>query len=198
MLAALLAYLLGSIPFGYLLYRLRRNEDIRETGSGNIGATNVFRTAGFLPAAATLLLDAAKGYLAVVLAAEIEVSASAIGLAAVLAIVGHCYPVFLGFMGGKGVATGLGAFLAIAPFATLLCALLFVLVAATARYVSLASICAAAAFPLVMVARDTYAEPILAAAFAGAGLIIFRHRANMQKLRAGTESRISLRRSLPR
>jgi len=189
MLAALAAYLLGSVPFGYVLYRLRRGEDIRATGSGNIGATNVFRAAGFLSAAATLLLDAAKGYLAVWLAAQLTAHSSlAMSLAAILVIAGHCFPVFLKLRGGKGVATGLGAFLAISPTAVLICAVLFVIVGAVWRYVSLASMAAVAAFPLVLLAQGSRPLPLVIAAFAAAGLILARHRANMQRLRAGTET----------
>ena len=196
-LAALAAYLLGSIPFGYLLYRLRQGEDIRDTGSGNIGATNVLRAAGLLPGAATLLLDAAKGYVAVWLAAKMTASPQVMGLAAFLAIAGHCFPIFLKFRGGKGVAPGMGAFLAISPSAVLICAVFFVIDLAMSGYVSVASIAAAAVFPLVLLWSGGYSSSILTAAVAGAGLIILRHRANMQRLRAGTERRISWRRSRP-
>ena len=190
-LAAASAYLLGSIPFGYLLYRLRRGEDIRSQGSGNIGATNVFRVAGILPGAATLVLDAGKGWFAVALASRIAAgSPLAIALAAVLVIVGHCFPVFLKFHGGKGVATGLGAFLRISPAAILICMVLFALVAARWRYASLASMAAAGAFPFALLALGETSAPRFAASLTGAGLILLRHRANMQRLRAGTESRI--------
>ena len=195
LLSGLLAYLLGSIPFGYLLYRLRESRDIRDTGSGNIGATNVFRAAGLAAAVATLLLDAAKGYLAVSLAAYLTAnSQSAQGLAAFLVIVGHAFPVFLKFRGGKGVAPGLGAFLAIAPATVLITMVIFVLVAIAWRYVSLASITAAAAFPFILAAGGNVSPALLAAALLGAGLIIARHRSNIHRLRMGTESPIVLRR----
>jgi glycerol-3-phosphate acyltransferase PlsY len=194
----LLAYLLGSIPFGYLLYRYREGRDIRDTGSGNIGATNVFRAAGMAPAITTLLLDASKGYLAVYLTAHAAAdSQSARGAAALLVILGHVFPLFLKFRGGKGVATGFGAFLAIAPFSALICAGIFVLVVLTWRYVSLASITAAAAFPLVMAAREDASPLLLAAAVLGAALIVMCHRSNMQRLWTGTEVQIPSRKRTP-
>lgn len=187
-LAATVAYLLGSIPFGYLLYRLRSGQDIRTTGSGNIGATNVFRAAGFLPAAATLLLDAGKGYAAVFLAERMTADSSqAVAVAIVLVLVGHCFPIFLNFRGGKGVATGLGAFAVISPYATLMCTIYFAIDMAMFGYVSLASVLAAAIFPFVLLLLGGYPFPILIAAFAAAGLIVFRHRENIQRLKAGTE-----------
>jgi len=195
LLSGLLAYLLGSIPFGYLLYRLREGRDIRDTGSGNIGATNVFRAAGLAVAVATLLLDAAKGYLAVSLAAHLTANSQpAQGLAAFLVIAGHAFPIFLKFRGGKGVAPGLGAFLAIAPSAVLITMVIFVLVAIAWRYVSLASITAAAAFPFILAAGGNVSPALLAAALLGAGLIIARHRSNIHRLRMGAESPIVLRR----
>ncbi len=186
--AAAAAYLLGSVPFGYLLYRLRQGGDIRNTGSGNIGATNVLRTAGIAAGAATLLLDAAKGYAAVALAGHLAAGSSdAVSLAAFLAILGHVYPVFLRFRGGKGVATGLGAFLAISPASVLICAMLFLITALVWRYVSLASMVAAGAFPVVLLVRGDGSPSDLAAALLSAGLILSRHRSNIQRLRAGTE-----------
>ena len=189
LLAALSAYLLGSIPFGYLLYRFRQGKDIRSTGSGNIGATNVFRAAGFPAAAVTFLLDAGKGYAAVVIAGQATGgSAIAMAFAVALVMVGHCFPVFLSFRGGKAVATGLGAFLAISPGAVVICMILFTVVLAARRYVSLASIIAAGLFPFVLALGGKAPTPILIASFAGAGLIIIRHRDNIQRLKAGTES----------
>jgi glycerol-3-phosphate acyltransferase PlsY len=191
LLSGLVGYILGSIPFGYLIYRWRQGKDIRNTGSGNIGATNVLRSAGPGAAAATLLLDAGKGWAAVTIASAISGgSPAAIGLGAFAVIAGHCFPLFLRFRGGKGVATGLGAFLAISPSAILICAAIFVLVAAIWRYTSLASMTAAAAFPFILLARGSASPPLLAAGFAGGALIIERHRANIHRLRTGTESRI--------
>ena len=185
--AAAGAYLLGSVPFGYLLYRIRQGGDIRNAGSGNMGATNVVRTAGIAAGAATLLLDAAKGYAAVALAGYLATGSSDAGsLAAFLAILGHVYPVFLKFRGGKGVATGLGAFLVISPVSVLVCAVLFMITSLLSRYVSLASMVAAGTFPLVLLVRDESAFAQLAALLSAA-LILFRHRSNWQRLRSGTE-----------
>ena len=187
-LAAAGAYLLGSVPFGYLLYRFRQGGDIRTAGSGNIGATNVLRTTGIAAGAATLLLDAAKGYAAVALASHLATGSSdAVSLAAFLAILGHIYPVFLKFRGGKGVATGLGAFLAISPVSVLVCGGLFVITLLVSRYVSLASMVAAGAFPLVLLVRGEASASELVAALLSAGLILSRHRSNWQRLRRGTE-----------
>lgn len=186
---AVAAYLFGSIPFGYLLYRLQAGQDIRATGSGNIGATNVFRAGGLLAALATLLLDAGKGYAAVFLAGRLTADfAPALGMAALLVMAGHCFPVFLKFRGGKGVATGLGAFLAISPTAVLLCVLLFAATLTFRRYVSLASMVAAVAFPLVLRMLGERSLPLLIASVAGAGLILARHRDNIHRLHKGTES----------
>ena len=194
-LAALTAYLLGSIPFGYLLYRVRAGGDIRLTGSGNIGATNVLRAAGWLTAAATFALDVGKGYAAVLLAHRMsEGSAQAAAIAIVFVLLGHCFPIFLRFRGGKGVATGFGAFLAVSPAATLICAGFFALDVVMFRYISLASILAGAVFPFVLLILGGYPLPLLAAAFAAAGLIVARHRGNIHRLRSGTELRIGGRR----
>lgn len=188
LLAGLVAYLLGSIPFGYLLFRLRQGADIRTTGSGGIGATNVLRTSGWLAAALTLLLDAGKGYWAVVLAGQLApASTVAAAIAIVLVMAGHCYPVFLGFRGGKGVATGFGAFLAVAPLAVLIGGVVFLVVLALRRIVSLASLSAAVVFPVALAAGRREPWPVLAASVAAAALIVARHRANLQRLRAGTE-----------
>jgi len=184
----LMAYLLGSIPFGYLLYRLRAGQDIRSTGSGNIGATNVLRAAGRGAAAATFALDGAKGYVAVLLAHRMAPDSAAVtALAIASVLVGHCFPVFLRFRGGKGVATGMGAFLAISPEAVLITMLLFAAVLGLRGYVSLASILASGTFPAVLAAGGERSGPILLASFAAAGLIIARHRGNIHRLRRGTE-----------
>jgi acyl phosphate:glycerol-3-phosphate acyltransferase len=187
----LCAYLLGSVPFGYLLYRWRRGADIRSTGSGNIGATNVYRAAGLAAAVLTFLLDAGKGYLAVLLAGRLSDGApTAVAGAAFAVMLGHCFPVFLNFRGGKAVATGLGAFLAVSPLAVLCSATLFIVVLTVRRYVSLASMAGAAAFPIALLIRGGAAPAVLVASFAGAVLIIIRHRGNIQRLRAGTEARL--------
>lgn len=189
----LLSYLLGSIPFGLLLYRLRTQGDLRETGSGNIGATNVLRSAGLPLGLATLFCDALKGYLAVVLASWLtQHSVPLIGLAAFVAIAGHIFSVFLAFRGGKGVATGLGAFLALAPLAILCSILIFALVYAVKRYVSFASILSVGAFPFILLLLDPGNIGEFAAAIASVALIIYRHKGNIQRLREGTELTLSI------
>ena len=202
---AIAAYLLGSIPFGYLLLRVFRGTDVRATGSGNIGATNVARSAPGL-GALTLILDAAKGFGAVLGAMALASSgllgsaapALAAALAAVFAILGHVFPVWLKFKGGKGVATGVGSFLALAPKAVLVVLVIFAAVVMTFRYISLGSIVAAAAFPLVawLLHGDQTSTPAVMAAIVGAAaLIILKHHQNIRRLLAGTEHRFSLKRS---
>ena len=194
-----LAYLLGSIPFGYLLVRVFRNEDIRASGSGNIGATNVARSGAKGLGVATLVLDLGKGVLAVAAALLIakhtglnHVQAYDLAtVAAIAAVVGHIYSVWLGFRGGKGVATALGVFLTLAPLATLCIIVLFALVAALTRYVSLASILACGAFPLLaFVFFVRHPTPIVLAGFLFIpALIIAKHHGNIGRLLNGTESR---------
>ena len=146
-----IAYLLGSIPFGYILVRLFRREDVRQQGSGNIGATNVARSGGTKLGVVTLLLDIGKAYAAVVIARHLAPGVYDVQVAAaVAAVVGHVFPVWLGFRGGKGVATGLGSFLLIAPKCVLVAAGIFIVVVAIFRYVSLGSIVAVAAFPILL------------------------------------------------
>ncbi|MET0621699.1 MAG: glycerol-3-phosphate 1-O-acyltransferase PlsY [Pyrinomonadaceae bacterium] len=192
-----LAYLLGSIPFGYLLVRLRGGGDVRRTGSGGTGATNVSRSAGKRVGVLTLLLDALKGMGAVLVARSLlgagaEWWVCAAGVAAVL---GHVFPVWLRFRGGKGVATGLGVFLVLAPLATMCALVVFVVVVGLWRYVSLGSMTAAAVLPLAVWAlsalgiSDRAAAPVLAVAVTGAALIVFMHRANIGRLLRGEESR---------
>jgi glycerol-3-phosphate acyltransferase PlsY len=199
-LAIVLAYLLGSIPFGYLIVKLSGGGDVRAGGSGGTGATNVTRRAGKGAGVLTLLLDAAKGALAVVLARAwltpnfgINWWVAAVALAV---IVGHCFPVWLRFRGGKGVATGLGVFLVLAPWAVVVIAVVFLLVVWQTRYVSLGSIIAALLMPLLVAlfsyrARQTISlAPLLAVACAGGALIIFMHRANIKRLLHGTENQL--------
>ncbi|MBI3895224.1 MAG: glycerol-3-phosphate 1-O-acyltransferase PlsY [Acidobacteria bacterium] len=189
---ASLAYLLGSIPFGYLVYRLRHGGDIRTTGSGNIGATNVLRTTGITAGVATFVLDSAKGYLAVWLSATLIGNAPVwISLAAVAVILGHILPVFLKFRGGKGVATSFGAFLAISASSVLIVLVIFLIVVTIWHYVSLASIVAAAAFPLAMLMVGGLSTYEVGAGFLGAALVIIRHRSNIYRLLKGTENRIN-------
>jgi glycerol-3-phosphate acyltransferase PlsY len=193
-----IAYLLGSVPTGYLLVRLFRNEDIRSVGSGNIGATNVLRSGGKGLGAATFLLDVLKGAAPVLIAAWIA-SQFATGvlprdleaLAAVVAVLGHMFPVWLGFRGGKGVATGFGVFLVAAPWAALAAIGLFFVVLLLTRYVSLASILGAASFPLFawFMVRGDKPAPFVAAQIIVALLIILKHHQNIRRLATGTEHR---------
>ncbi|HEY4422594.1 MAG TPA: glycerol-3-phosphate 1-O-acyltransferase PlsY [Pyrinomonadaceae bacterium] len=182
------AYLLGSIPFGYLIVRGKSGADIRETGSGGTGATNVSRRAGKAAGVLTLLLDAAKGCVAVLIARAVSGEDWVIAAAAIAALVGHIFPVWLGFRGGKGVATGVGIFLVLAPIALLCAGVVFVAIVVLTRYVSLGSLTAAVLIPvLVWVLSDS--QPLLVAAVVGAALIVFAHRGNIQRLVSGTESR---------
>lgn len=198
-LTALVAYLLGSIPFGYLIVKLTRRGDIRRQGSGNIGATNVARTAGIAAGSLTLLLDAGKGYLAVWLAGRWSGgSIRWMMLAAVFAILGHIFPVWLGFRGGKGVATGLGLFLPICAKAVAAGIILWLLVVWFWRYVSLGSVVAAAALPILiyLLYAPPHAPPeaVTFGAILISLLVIWKHRENMQRVIAGTENRFQWRR----
>ena len=211
------SYLLGSIPFGYLLVRIFRGQDVRNTGSGNIGATNVARTGSRGLAIATLLLDALKGYVAVAFAfwlagshrfTAADVPASLYdsspqmidsrtifllaAVAAFCAILGHMFTVWLRFKGGKGVAAAAGAFVALAPKCLLLSLLLFAIVFALTRYVSLGSIVAAASFPwfvLWLNPAERNTAPILLVITASSALVIVRHKDNIRRLLSGTENR---------
>jgi glycerol-3-phosphate acyltransferase PlsY len=194
------AYLLGSIPFGMLLTKLFAGRDIRNSGSGNIGATNVARVVGPAAGILTLLLDVAKGAAAVWLAGRFsEQNSTALMLAGVFALLGHCFPVWLRFKGGKGVAPALGVFLVLSPLAALSALLVFILVSLAWRYVSLGSVSAAAAMPLLMyfLWAPGHAPPLVVdfgTLFASA-LIIFKHDANLQRLVDGTEPKFSFGKS---
>lgn len=193
------AYLLGSIPFGYLLVRWHSGADVRDAGSGGTGATNVSRRAGKVVGLLTLLLDAAKGTAAVVLALSCQSAGTPINwivaAAAMAVLLGHCFPIWLQFRGGKGVATGVGVFLVLAPLAVGVGALVFLFVVLLTRYVSLGSITAAALIPGVTALQNAFRQPVsgfnslLGTATAGGLLIIFMHRANIQRLWNGTESK---------
>lgn len=194
LLAVVIAYILGSIPFGYIIVRLKTGSDIRAAGSGNIGATNVLRTTGRSAGIATLLLDFAKGYLAVWLASWLTSGDSRwTAVAAIAVLLGHAYPVFLGFKGGKAVASTLGAFLFLTPSAIAAVTLVFVVTVALTRYISLGSILAAGLFPLAvwLIAHPPFSV-IYASLFAGA-FIVYRHRENIRRLREGTERLLSLK-----
>jgi len=196
------SYLVGSIPFGLLMARLFGGSDVRKAGSGNIGATNVARVAGLVPGLLTLLLDAGKGWFAVWLAMRfLHGQALDVVLAGLLAMLGHCFPVWLGFRGGKGVATAAGVFLALCPTAMLAAAILFLLVAGFWRYVSLASIAAAAAIPLLvyLLWAPQFAPPqsVTITSLAIAALVIYQHRGNIARLSRGEEPKFSLRKQDP-
>jgi glycerol-3-phosphate acyltransferase PlsY len=205
LLLAAAAYLLGSIPNGYLLMRFFRKQDIRTLGSGNIGATNVLRSGAKGLGAATFLLDMLKG-VAAVLGGALLAAAFIPGLAAhdakavaaLCAVLGHVFPVWLGFRGGNGVATGFGVFLAISPLAALSALAVFALLFAVSRYVSLSSIVGAASFPLfawLMMPEAHYSRLFLAVVAAVPLLIIVKHHQNIGRLIAGTESRIGSRKT---
>ncbi|HEX4652351.1 MAG TPA: glycerol-3-phosphate 1-O-acyltransferase PlsY [Granulicella sp.] len=196
-----LAYLLGSIPFGYLLVRIFRKQDIRATGSGNIGATNVARSGAKGLGLATLALDLGKAWLAVFLAQRLgadlpnpyDLSVAA-GIAAIL---GHVFPVWLRFRGGKGVASGLGVFLALTWPSALCILAVFLVVFFLTRFVSLASIVAAAAFPLFGFHFVALRTPIVITGFLFIPLlIIVKHHQNIRRLLAGTESRFGSRKAV--
>jgi glycerol-3-phosphate acyltransferase PlsY len=192
LLALALAYAVGSIPFGYLIVRFTSGRDVRQTGSGNIGATNVLRASGRAAGLATLVLDAAKGFLAVWLAAWLtrdsgQASAWWTSLAALAAMGGHAFPVFLKFQGGKAVASFIGAFLYLTPEPLAAVLLVFGIVVAITRYISAGSIIAAGTFPLGVWLILHPPAPVLIASIAAAWFILYRHRANLDRLRSGTE-----------
>jgi len=193
------AYFLGSIPFGYMLILTFHGEDVRHSGSGNIGATNVSRKSPTL-GALTLILDAAKGFLAVQLAATFSGAADSklsrlMAAAALLAITGHMFPLWLRFRGGKGVATALGAFLRFAPLAVSVAVIIFVLVVLISRRISLGSILTAAFFPATVWTLKLSTDPAVLALIGGASLLIIaRHYKNILRLMSGEEPRFSLRR----
>lgn len=203
LLVAASSYLLGSIPFGYLLVRFFRGEDVRLSGSGNIGATNVSRQSPAL-GIITLLLDGLKGTAAVLLAYRLSggtagsaVQYQAMSVAAFFAVLGHVFPVWLRFRGGKGVATGLGSFVVIAPKEVLIAVGVFIAVIAIARHVSLGSITAVVSFPILVYATNAYGSAPAALAFMviTSVVIIARHYENIRRLLAGTESRLGAKRA---
>lgn len=179
------AYLLGSIPTGFILGAWA-GVDVRKSGSGNVGATNVARVVGKRQGIYTLAADAAKGFLPVFIALQLGFSTSGVALVAIAAFLGHLFPVFLKFKGGKGVATALGIFLALAPWASLVLILLFAVVVWVSRIVSLSSMIAAVAAPPVFWYFSCSAAVIETSAFL-ALMILVRHRSNIQRLLAGTE-----------
>ena len=190
MLAVLIGYLAGSVPFAYLLAR-RRGIDVRVAGSGNVGAANVLRTTGPWRGVIVMALDMSKGIAAVAIA-NIIGGTSAMALSGAAAIVGHIYPVWLRFHGGKGVAVAAGVFTMLSPAATGAAAALFLVIAWISRYISLASIAATVALPPAAWILGS-PLPVVVAAFCSATLILFRHRANWSRLRHGTERRVGVR-----
>jgi glycerol-3-phosphate acyltransferase PlsY len=185
------AYLLGSVTSGYVLGKLA-GVDVRKTGSGNVGATNVARVVGKRQGILTLLFDMAKGLLPVMIAQRLDLGITVIALTGVAAFLGHLYPLYLKFKGGKGVATALGVLLALAPLAGAVLLLIFAIVAGCSRIISLASIVAAAAAPVTLWTLS-YAPPVVGTgAFFGA-MIVCRHRSNIRRLLAGTEPRLGFR-----
>jgi glycerol-3-phosphate acyltransferase PlsY len=199
-LLMLAGYLLGSIPFGLLLAKLFAGKDVRQHGSGNIGATNVSRVVGPVAGILTLVFDAGKGAAAVLLAARLtQNSATAMVLTGMAVLIGHCYPVWLRFKGGKGVAAALGVFLGLCPLAAVSAFILFLLVSFFWRYISLGSLTAAAAMPLLLyfLWAPGHAPPLvvmLGTLFAVA-LVFFKHDANLQRLLDGTEPKYPLGKS---
>jgi glycerol-3-phosphate acyltransferase PlsY len=193
-LAIAAAYVIGAVPIGFLVGWAFGIGDVRRHGSGTIGATNVLRTAGWVPALLTLVLDIVKGYAAVAAGAAIAGDLGVTAACVIAAIVGNCWTVFLGFRGGKGVATGLGALLRIVPLAVLPAVPVWLAVALTTRYVSLGSILGAACVPLGALLLG-YPAPLTLAALVAAVLIIARHHENIARLLAGEERRLGKRRN---
>ncbi|HEX8186338.1 MAG TPA: glycerol-3-phosphate 1-O-acyltransferase PlsY [Blastocatellia bacterium] len=201
-LFVVIAYLLGSIPFGYLLvkYVFTSGEDVRKVGSGGIGATNVTRRAGVAAGLLTYVFDVAKGVVAVMLMRAVAGGDYVwIGAAAIAAIVGHIFPIFLKFRGGKGVATGVGVYLALAPLSVLTTLFVWVMIVFFTRYVSLGSIIATAAVPLWtwlyygVMWPDEHLTAMMVVAVAGCALIIAKHHENIDRLMKGTENKIGAR-----
>jgi acyl phosphate:glycerol-3-phosphate acyltransferase len=194
-LSILLAYFLGAIPFGYLIVHWKKHVDIRAIGSGNIGATNALRAAGWSGALLTLVLDTTKGYLAVLGASYLtNHNKSYIALAAVSAVLGHVFPIYLKFRGGKGVATGVGIFLYLAMIPLLGAVAIFLVVLAFSRFVSLGSIIGTCSFPILYFLLSYRKDPslwILLAAVFCSSLIVWRHQDNIKRLVAGTESKFT-------
>jgi len=188
LLAIIIAYLLGAIPSGYLLTRFTTGTDIRTHGSGNIGATNVLRAAGRGAGLATLVLDMAKGFAAVWIAGMLTDNAPGwMADAALSVMVGHAFPIFLGFKGGKAVATFIGAFLYLTPIPALAAMIVFVITVAVTGFISAGSILASATFPLGVWLIDHPSPNVLIVAVIAAAIVVYRHKQNMHRMRTGTE-----------
>jgi len=192
--STLLAYLIGGLPFGYWFVRLTMGADIRTMGSGNIGATNVQRNAGTKAGLVVLFLDILKGFLAVWLAGMMNhQDITALALAACAVMVGHCYPVFLGFKGGKAVACFIGAFAVLTPLPVVAVALAFIFTVTVSRFVSLGSVVGAVVFPFLVFFIQHPPAAFLYASIFAAVLVIYRHRGNIERLLQGSESAFSLK-----
>jgi glycerol-3-phosphate acyltransferase PlsY len=200
LVSVIIAYLLGSIPFGYIIVKTVLGKDVRETGSRSIGATNVLRSAGKAGGILTFVCDVGKGFAAVWVSRLLTANhpwaidtAWVIAACALAAILGHIFPVFLNFKGGKGVATGVGVFLAIYPWAVASVVVIFAIVVYGSRYISLGSIIATAAFPVFayFLGRDKLPLPVLLASVVGAALIVAKHHENIQRLMLGTENKFT-------
>ena len=182
-------YLIAAIPTGVVLARLMGGEDVRQKGSGNIGATNVYRVAGKLAGVLTLVGDTLKGFLPLLaLKTWLEPTPTQLGIASAVAILGHCYPIYLKFKGGKGVATALGIFLVLSPKVVFFALIVFILTVAITRYISLGSVLAALSAPLLILLLN-HPQPIFLATLFIAALVIWRHNSNIRRLLDGTENR---------
>jgi len=193
-IALVAAYLIGAIPFGFLLVKWKTGGDIRSSGSGNIGATNVLRTTGWKIGAATLILDIAKGYLAVWLAGYLTSGdARWMSAAAVAVMAGHAFPIFLGGRGGKAVASFTGAYLCLTPLPLAATAIVFAAMVARTRHISAGSIVGAAAFPLAVWLISHPPLPVILAALVSGAFVVYRHGDNIARLRGGDEHVFSIR-----
>ncbi|MGK2943437.1 MAG: glycerol-3-phosphate 1-O-acyltransferase PlsY [Desulfuromonadales bacterium] len=185
-------YLIAAIPSGVIVSRLMGSEDVRQKGSGNIGATNVYRVVGKLAGILTLLGDTMKGFLPLLAYKSwLAPTPTQLGVACAIAILGHCYPVYLKFRGGKGVATALGIFLVLSPQAVLVVVVVFVITVAASRYISLGSVLAAMSAPLLILMLN-HPQPIFLATLFIATLVIWRHRTNIRRLLDGSENRFKV------
>jgi glycerol-3-phosphate acyltransferase PlsY len=188
----IIIYLIAAIPTGVILSRLMGSEDVRLKGSGNIGATNVYRVAGKLAGILTLAGDIMKGFLPLLACKTwLAPTPTQLGVASAIAIIGHCYPVYLKFKGGKGVATAVGIFLVLSPQAVLMVLAVFVLTVVTTRYISLGSVLAAMSAPLLILMLN-HPQPIFLATLFIAMLVVWRHRTNIHRLMHGSEDRFKL------
>jgi glycerol-3-phosphate acyltransferase PlsY len=189
-LAVLLSYLIGAVPFGLFFGKIFSNIDVRSVGSGNIGATNVLRAAGKKAAVMTLLADCVKGYLPVLAVKFIFHDDAITGLTGAAAIIGHNYPIYLDFKGGKGVATSFGVVLAAAPWIGVACLITWLVAARIWRYSSLSALIAFALFPVITVITYPGSRPLGLLSLFVFGMIYYRHRENIKRLLAGTEPKI--------